>query len=165
MDMRKIGRQISVRMGFTMSAALSLLGTTFGQATSPMGIQFPGIIIGIIVSFIASLIISLVIGFIVPMKAVGDKVCMLAKTSTNSIKGRVLSALASDLIYTPIITFVMVALARTMTLKNAPMAQLPPYIIMVLPSLVLCFIVGWFIIFFVQPIFMKNVLKKNGIEL
>jgi len=165
--MKKIGIQMSIYMGFTMSAILSIVGTTFGQATSAAGIQFPGIIISIIASFIASLIISLIIGFVVPMKKVGDGICAALKTSTNSFLGKAMSALASDLIYTPVITFAMVALARFMVGKQNPeaLAHMPPYIIMVLPSLALCLVVGWVIIFFIQPIYLKKILKKNGIEM
>lgn len=165
MDMKKIGRTMNIYMGFTMSAALSIVGTTFGQATSAAGIQFPGIIIGILISFVASLIISLIIGFIIPMKKVGDGVCGLIKKSPDSIPGRLMASLASDLIYTPIITALMVALARAQVMKASQgHAQLPPYIVMYLPSLIVTFIVGLVIIFFIQPMFLKSILKKNGIE-
>lgn len=164
--MKKIGIQMNIFMGLFMSIILSIVGTTFGQATSAAGIQFPGIIIGIVVSFIASFAISLIIGFIVPMKKVGDGVCNLFKTSSNAILGKVVSALASDLIYTPVITFAMVAIARFMAGKQNPeaLAHMPPYIIMVLPSLALTLVVGWVVIFIIQPILMKRILKKNGIE-
>ncbi len=166
MDMKKIGRTMNIYMGLTMSAALSIVGTTFGQATSAAGIQFPGIIIGILISFVASLVVSLIIGFIIPMKKVGDGVCQLVRKPTDSFVGRLLSALASDLIYTPIISALMVALARAQAMKaSGGHAQLPPYIVMYLPSLAITFIVGLVIIYFVQPLFLKNILKKNGIDI
>ena len=44
------------------------------------------------------------------MKKASDYVCAKAGVSANSMKGNLLSALISDLIYTPIITIVMVVL-------------------------------------------------------
>lgn len=165
MDMKKIGRTMNIYMGLTMSAALSIVGTVHGQATSAAGIQFPGIIIGILISFIASLIVSLIIGFIIPMKKVGDGACKAIKKSPDSFAGRLVSSLCSDLIYTPIITALMVALARSQAMKaSGGHAQLPPFIIMYLPSLLITFIVGLIIIYFIQPMFLKSILKKNGIN-
>ena len=161
--MKKIGMQMSLLMGATMSLGLSIVGNITGGGQRPV----PAIIIGIVISFIASFIISIIIGLIVPMKKVGDSVCAKAKTSSNTFKGKALSALASDVIYTPIITLAMVALARVQASKNDPAAleHMPPFIIMFLSSLVICFIVGWVLIFIFQPLYMKMILKKNGIEM
>lgn len=163
MDMKKIGKKINLLMGLTMSIGLSIVGNIAGGGQRPV----PAIIIGILVSFVASFIISMIIGTLVPMKTVGDKVCAAAKTNNSSFKGKALTSLVSDLIYTPIITLAMVALARVMAGKNDPKAleHMPPFIIMFLSSLAICFIVGWVLIFIFQPLYMKMVLKKNGIEM
>ena len=163
MDMKKIGRTINLLMGLTMSLGLSIVGNLTGGGGRPL----PAIIIGIVVSFIVSFIISMIIGTIVPMKVVGDKVCAKAKTSNSSFKGKALTSIVSDLIYTPIITLAMIFLARFMAGKNDPSAveHMPPFIVMFLSSLVICLVVGWVLIFIFQPLYMKMVLKKNGVEM
>lgn len=100
--MKKMGLIMSVLMGFTMSIILSLVGTLgSGHFT----------VMGWLKSFAISLVISLILGFIIPMKKVSDAACSKAGVSVNTIKGRLLGSLISDLIYTPLITLIMVAIA------------------------------------------------------
>ena len=161
--MKKIGLQMNVLMGLSMSLGLSIVGNITGGGQRPV----PAIIIGIVTSFIISFIISLIIGLIVPMKKVGDGVCQLFKVSANAIGGKILSALASDIIYTPIITAAMTFMAHTMAVKQAGehAANVPSWPQMFVPSLIICFIVGFILIFILQPLYLKAILKKNGIEM
>lgn len=161
--MRKIGIQMNILMGLAMSLGLSIVGNITGGGQRPV----PAIIIGIVTSFILSFIISLIIGFIVPMKKVGDGVCGLFKVSSNAIGGKVVSALASDIIYTPIITAAMTFMAHSMAVKQAGehADMVPSWPQMFVPSLIICFIVGFILIFILQPLFLKMLLKKNGIEM
>ncbi|MGN0638879.1 MAG: hypothetical protein ACI4J0_10950 [Huintestinicola sp.] len=102
--MKKMGISMSMLMGVTMSFVLSLVGTLGGgHFTVP----------GWIRSFIVSLIISLVLGFIIPMKKLSDSACAKCNVPIHSTKGKLLSALVSDLIYTPLLTVIMVTLAVT----------------------------------------------------
>ncbi len=151
-NMRKIGRKISIMMGISMSLCLSLVGTlTSGHFTVP----------GFLLSFLVSTIISLIIGFVIPMGKVGGNVLRRMGLQRGSIKARLMETLVSDLIYTPVITFAMVFLAYKMAMISSNgMAQLH-FLPMFLKSLVICFIVGFVAIFFIQPIIMKIVMEKN----
>lgn len=151
-NMRAVGMKMNVLMGVTMSIILSLVGTfTGGHFTVPSWI----------VSFAISLVISLIIGFLVPIKKLGDMVCNKCKVIPESLKGNLLSGLVSDLIYTPIITIIMVTVMLNSAAKHAPAGAVPP-VARVLPgSLITTLIVGYIVIIIVQPIFLKMLIKKK----
>lgn len=150
--MRMIGIKMNILMGLTMSIILSFVGTMLGgHFTIPSWL----------VSFGVSLVISLIIGFVVPIKKLGDAFCSKCKVNPQSFKGNLLSALLSDIIYTPIITIIMVVVMLGNAAKHAPAGAVPP-VSKVLPgSLVVCLVVGYVVIALVQPIFLKLLLKKN----
>ncbi len=89
---------MSVLMGASMSLCMSLCGSLLSGH-----FEVPSWLFSLIISFI----ISLIIGFVVPMKPLSDKLCAKFGADPNSTKGKVLSALLSDIIYTPFLTFVM----------------------------------------------------------
>ncbi len=150
-QMKNIGREMGIRMGILMSFCLALTGTLSSGHFTPVGFIF---------SFIVSAIISILIGFVVPVGKITGDVCRKAGFEQGTIKERLLSSLISNLIYTPLMTFVMVLLAYTMVMKQSGgMAQLS-FLPMFLHSLVICFIVGYILIFIFQPLFMKQLLKK-----
>lgn len=152
MNMRAIGIKMNFMMGLSMSILLSLVGTLLGgHFTVPSWLFSLGI----------SFVISIVIGFAVPIKKLGDGLCEKCKTNPMSFKGTLISAIVSDLIYTPIITIVMVVLMLNLAAKHAPAGAVPP-VSKVLPmSLVVCLIVGYIAIIIFQPLFMKMLLKNN----
>lgn len=151
--MKKIGILMNVLMGLTMSFILSFVGTfAGGHFTLP----------GWLISFGISLVISLIIGFIVPIKKLGDMFCAKCKVKAESFKGTLLSAIISDLIYTPVITVIMVCIMVGNAAKHAPAGQ-GPSIAKVLPgSLLLCLAVGYVVIVIIQPLFLKMLLNKKG---
>lgn len=153
-NMRKVGMLMNVLMGFTMSLVLSLVGTlSGGHFTVP----------GWLMSFGISFVISLVIGFLVPIKLLGDKACGKFKINPMSFKGTLVSACVSDLIYTPLITIIMVVTMLGNATKNAPEGAIVPTVGQVLPgSLILCLVVGYIVIVLVQPLFLKMLIKKNA---
>lgn len=149
--MRKIQREMAMYMGITLSFCLSL----FGNATSG---RFT--VIGFILSFILSSIISIIIGWFVPMKDVSDKIT--GKLGMEQGKGstRVMESFISDIIYTPIITFAMILLAyKQATAHGGDMPFVPVFIKSLIESLIL----GLIIIHLLTTIYLKFVLKKNGI--
>lgn len=150
-EMRKKGLIINALMGCAMSFTLSLVGTCLsGHFTLPTWL----------LSFAISLIISLIIGFCLPIKNIGDWFCGLFKTSPQSFKGTLLSAIPSDIIYTPIITVVMEAFMLNMAAKHAPVGAVPPLIRVLPKSLAVCLVVGYVAIIIFQPLFVKFVIKK-----
>ena len=117
---------------------------------------------GFLISFVISTIVSLVIGFIVPMKKVNDSVSGKLNLKQGTMAARFVESLISDIIYTPIMTLLMVFFAyRQATAHGAQIPFLP----MFLSSLVVCLIVGYVLIFIFMPIYMKLVMKKNGLDM
>ena len=150
--MKKISMQMSVLMGVTLSFFLSLTGNlTSGHFTMP----------GFIISFIISLIISLIIGFLVPMKKVNDSLDKKLGLKQGALGTHFFESLVSDLIYTPLITFCMVTMAYFQaTSHGAHLSYLP----MLGKSMVISLAVGYVLIFIFMPVFMRFLLKKNGMK-
>ena len=99
-------------MGVTLSFFLSLTGNlTAKGGFSP---------VAFVVSFIISTVISLVIGFIIPMRKVEGGLTKALGLRERSIPAAIVSALVSDLIYTPFMTLAMIFLARRMAMKDVP---------------------------------------------
>ncbi|MBR1749555.1 MAG: hypothetical protein IJ740_01555 [Ruminococcus sp.] len=148
--MKKMGIQISLLMGVTLSFCLSLTGlVSAGQFSVP----------ALIINFLISFIISMIIGLLVPMKKVGDAAVAKAGLEPMTLKAKLLESLLSDLIYTPIITICMILMAR----QKIPSDKLPPFATMLIKSLVISLIVGYILIFIFQPMFLKFVMKKNSV--
>ena len=149
--MRKIQREMAMYMGVVLSFCLSLFGNlTSGHFT----------MIGWILSFVISCIISMIIGWFVPMKNVSDKVTGAMGLEQGKTITRVVDALVSDIIYTPIITFAMILLAyKQQTAHGGQMPFVPVFVGSLIKSLIL----GLIIIFILTPIFLKFVFKKNNI--
>ena len=149
--MKKIGRQISIRMGIVLSFFLSLVGNlASGHFALP----------GWLISFVISTMVSLIIGFLVPMKNVTEGASRKLGLQPGRIGTRCVESLVSDLIYTPIITLLMVAFAYFMAVRQGARLHFLP---MFLSSLGLCMIVGFVLIFLLQPIIMRRVFRSNGI--
>ena len=151
-NMRVVGIKMNILMGFTMSIILSLVGTlTSGHFSVPSWI----------ISFVVSLVISLIIGFLVPIKKLGDMVCNKLNVKPESMKGNLVSGIVSNLIYTPLITIIMVTVMLGNAAKHAPAGAVPP-VSRVLPgSLAVTLIIGYIVIIIVQPIYLKMLLKKQ----
>ena len=145
--MRKIGMLMSLLMGLIMSFVLSLVGTLVGgHFTVPAWLM----------SFGVSFLISLVIGFIVPMNPLYDLITGKLKAAKKFLLANIIDSLISNIIYTPILSASMVLMAWI----HIPAEHRPPYIALYAPSLAVTFIVGWIVIFVIQPILLKSLFKK-----
>ena len=101
--MDKVGKQMSIYMGVTLSLCLSLVGTlTSGHFTVP----------ALLTGFVVGMVISIALGFVIPVKKLTDAVCEKLEVEENTGAGRCISALVSDVLYTPVITLAMVILAQ-----------------------------------------------------
>lgn len=153
--MPKIARLMNLLMGFSMSLILSLVGTLLGGHFT---------VVSWLISFGISFIISLIIGFIVPIKLVCDKACSGVKINPQSFGGNLFSSFISDLIYTPIITVAMVSIMVTIAKKQLALQGIthggPSIPQVLIPSLIVCLIVGFIVIALLQPLFIK-LLTKN----
>ena len=150
---KKVGRSMSVCMALTLSLCLSIVGNLVGMIQSG---RFD--VIGFLIGFVVSMIISLIIGFIVPMGRIHGS---LMKKFGPGIFERYVESMISDLIYTPVMTFIMVLIAYFMAKSHG--AE-PPFLGMFLPSLGICIVVGYILIFIFQPLYMKLLMKKYGVN-
>lgn len=157
---KKIGLKMSLYMGLTLSLFLTVTGVCVGMLKQVLaGNVPPQAMIGSLVSgYIISFVISMVLGALIPM---GKITRNATKNMEPGLKKRCMETLISDLIYTPIISVAMVAFAY-MSNQRKGIAG-PPYIAMLIPSLIACFIVGYVLIFIFQPMFMKKIMEKEGI--
>ena len=148
--MKRINRRISILMGVTLSLCLSLVAHLF------LADKFT--FLGFLLSFAVSLTISLIIGLIIPMKKVNDAVDRSLHLRPFSIQARLVESLVSDLIYTPVMTVIMTTISYFIAKNNG--AEIP-YVPMLLKSLLVCFLVGYVLIFIFQPLFMTLVIGKR----
>ena len=149
---KKVGRSISICMAITLSLFLSLTGNLVGMVQS--GRFDP---IGFIVGFAVSTAISMVIGFVVPMGRIHQWV---VEKNGPGLIARYIESLISDFIYTPLMTTIMVTMAFFMAKSHG---QNPPFLGMYLPSLGISMVVGFLLIFFFQPFYMRMLMNKYGI--
>lgn len=156
--MKKVFIGVSMLMGFTMSLILSLLGTMLGgHFTIPSWL----------ISFGISLLISIVLGLFIPIKKLGDGLCRVCHADPRSFKGNLLCSLVSDLIYTPLITIVMVNVMIRSAAAHAPAGAVIPSVGRVLSSsLPICFIAGYVSIMLFQPLFVGlciSIAQRKGL--
>lgn len=149
--MKKVARGMAILMGVTISFFLSLLGNLLSKHFT---------LVGFLISFGVSLAISLLIGFIVPMKKINDSLESKLGLEEHSLKTHFFETLISDLIYTPIITIVMMLMAWKRATGQGAQIPLAP---MLISSLLISLAVGYVLIFIFMPLYMKFLLKKNGI--
>ncbi len=154
--MKKVGFGMAVSMGVVMSFFLSLVGMlSSGHFT----------FIGFIISFAVSTVVSMLIGFIVPMGKVSDMACRSLKLEPGTMPNRLLSSLISNTIYTPIMTLIMVFLARFRIMKDSGGRAEVPFGPMFLKSFIITYIVGYVLVFIFMPLFMKFFFKKFDIPM
>lgn len=154
--MKKVGLGMAISMGVVMSFFLSLVGMlSSGHFTFP----------GFVASFLVSTIVSMIIGFIVPIGKVSEMACRSLKLRPGTLPNRLFSSLISNTIYTPIMTLVMVSLARFSIIKNSGGQAEVPFGPMFIKSLIIGYIVGYVLVFIFMPLFMKILFKKFDIPM
>ena len=142
-QMRSIGRKMNLCMAVTLSFFLSLIGMA---SSGHFKVE------GWIISFVVSIIISLIIGFLIPIKKVTDRASAKFNMEPGRISTRCFESLISDLIFTPVMTLCMVFLSYSKAVKTgAPVSFLQ----MFLPSLGICMVAGFILIFIFTPLFLK----------
>lgn len=163
MQMRKTGRIMNILMGLSLSFFLSLIGLAFSGHFA---------VKAWIVSFLASFIVSLLIGFCLPVRKAGLAICRSCGLKERTLAFHCMDSLISDIFYTPLITLLMVALAfmgakkgiEAAIANGAPADLLPQlsFMPMFLHSLLISMIAGYILIFILQPLFLKLLLRKSG---
>jgi len=131
-------------MGLSISLAMSIVGPALSGHPS-----FPAFI----VSFLCSSVISIIIAIIVPIKKITDSACEKIHLNPEGVGGRFFSALVSDLIFTPIMTFLMVF----MNYKRAKMFDPGlSFVSMFLGNVFISFTIAYLIILVFLPLFIKG---------
>ena len=160
-NMRNIGVIMNILMGVSLSCALSLTGLlASGHFAVPAWL----------VSFGLSTVLSLVIGFCLPVRRAAMALCRTCKQQQGSLGALLIDSLVSDLFYTPLITLLMVALAyhgaqsgiNAAIAAGASVESLPQlhFLPMFLHSLGLSLLVGYVLIFVLQPLFLRLLIGK-----
>lgn len=149
---KKIGREIGILMGLSMSFVLSLIGmVSAGQFT----------VRGFLLSFVISFAISLLIGMVIPMKKISDSVIAGCKARPGSLKARILEALVTDVLFSPLMTFIMVFMAHKNATAHGARIPFGP---MLLKAELISFVAAFILGFLLAPVWTGLVLKKNGIN-
>ncbi|MCR5033341.1 MAG: hypothetical protein K6A92_10840 [Lachnospiraceae bacterium] len=149
-NMKKIGRQMAIRMGILMSFSLSLIGTlTSGHFTIP----------GFLISFAVSTVVSIGIGFVIPVGKISMDLCRKWKLQPGTVGHRCAESMISNVIYTPLMTLIMVFLAYQGAMRSSGGQAQIVFLPMFLKSLLICFVAGFMIIFSCMPVFRSSLMK------
>ena len=152
--MRKVGIFVNICMGVTMSFFLSLIGTAVsGHFSIPAWL----------ISFLISTVVSLIIGFVIPMRKVTEGVSRALKLKPRSLVARCVESLVSDIIYTPLMTFIMVFFAYRNAISHGAPEESLNLGRMFLGSFGICMAAGFLLIFIFMPLYVMLAMKKNGI--
>ena len=109
MNERKMMFKMSILMGATMSFALTAIGLlSAGRFTVP----------GFMINFLISFCISMFLGLVLPVGRMKAWAAKKASCPPGSLKARVVDALVTALIYSPLMTFVMVSLAHRQAISH-----------------------------------------------
>ena len=151
MNNKKISREISLLMALTMSFTLTVVGlVSSGQFTLQK----------FLISFPLSFLISLVIGMLIPVKEIGEALVSKCHLTKGTLKARLLETLVSNVLFSPLMTFIMVYMAYKQATAHGARIPFGP---MLLSAEIISFIAGFILIFVVTPVITGFVLKRNGI--
>ena len=157
-QMRAVGLRISFMMALWMSFTLSIFGTA--TAERPAGMPLAPIIIGWFGSFILSFVVSFGICFVVPMGKINAALGQKLHLTPHKMTTHAIETFVSNLIYTPLMTAVMVTFAFFVLM---PPDHKPPFLPMFVGSQIACFVFGYLMIFIAMPFIAKKAFKSTGI--
>lgn len=163
---KKMGKYIGIRMGIAMSVTMSFVGSLMGamnaakQSGAPL---VPVWIPSFLSSLVITIIVALLIGMLVPMKKVNDRIAQATKAKGFVL--HLLQSLASDLIYTPIISSVMAFFSTAVFVipKNPELNMhmlVPVAFGSFAKSIPIEFIIALIVIMIIEPMIRKSAVKK-----
>ncbi len=135
---------MSVSLSFVLSLVGNLLGTRQNGRFS---------IHSWLIFFAASTIVSLVLGLIIPINRAAEGASRGLKLKEKSIPARIVETLVADIIYTPLINFLMIFIARQNAITNGAPPQSLVLWRMFLLSFPGVFATGFVFIFVFAPLF------------
>ncbi|MCR4633945.1 MAG: hypothetical protein K5648_07470 [Erysipelotrichaceae bacterium] len=153
MNRNDAGLKMNLLMGATMSFVLSSIGLlSSGNFSLPAFAR----------SFPISFALSFLLGSLIPMRKITDALLKKRDLSPNSLEARVLSALVSALVYSPVMTFVMVFLAYRQAVAHD---TLIPFLPMLLRSELISLAASFVLSFLITPFYARlifNDLQKHS---
>lgn len=148
--MKKAEKKTGLLMGLSMSFTLSLIGLlSSGQFTFR----------SFLISFLISFCISTLITTLVPMRRITLSLSKKLGLKERTLTGRLFETLISDLLMSPLMTFVMVFIAWKQATAHGARIPLGP---MLLKSEIISFLAAYILIFVLTPVFMKIAFKGKG---
>ena len=152
MNMKKVGQEMSVFMGLCMSFVLTAVGLiTSGHFT----------LIDFLLNFVISFLLALILGLAIPVRSIVEVTVRKLGLDHEGFRARLLDALITSLIYSPIMTFLMVYIAYRTAVAHGARITLGP---MLMKAELICLPVAFVLGFILSPIILKFVLKRNGIS-
>lgn len=150
--MKKVENTMGLLMGLSLSFILSLVGMlSSGSFTVP----------GFLLSFLVSLLISTIITRIIPLRKISLACTGKLKLQPDSLSYRLVDALVSDLLMSPLMTLIMVYMAYRQATAHGARIPFGP---MLLRSEIISFFAAYIAIFLLSPLLLKIALKKAGIN-
>ena len=151
--LKKVGNEMSLLMGATVSLVLTIIGLlSAGQFT-------PGRFFS---SFLISFVISQIVTRIIPVRKITEAAVKKCSFPQGSLKQMLLETLISNIFYSPIMTFIMVFIAYRQASAHGAKIPFGP---MMLRSQVISFIASFVLIYFITPVYQKIIFERNGIEI
>ena len=147
--MKRIGRQ----MGLLMGASIGLVNSLVGNLSSG---RFT--VSGFLISFLISFAISQILGRFVPVRKISESLLKKANARPGTGKGRVIEALVTTLVYSPVMTFVMILIAYLRARSHG--VQLP-FGMMLLRSECISIVSSFILSYLLSPIYMNFLIKAN----
>lgn len=152
---RKVGIEMSILMGITLSIFLSLTSVILSGHFN---------VAGLLLNILVASVVSISIGLVVPMGKLNMTMDKSLGFKPGSLPARLVEALVSDLIYTPVVTIIMIIFNYIRVTAHLPEGVVIPFAPMLAKGFTVSFLVGYVLIFIFQPIYMKIVFKRNGID-
>ncbi len=147
--MNKVKTKMGLMMSVTMSFCLSLTGMlSSGKFTLP----------GFVRNFLISFLISTVITTFFPIRELVLKCTDKLNLKPGTLKFRLIGTLISDLLLSPIMTFVMVYLAFREAVMHGASIPFGP---MLLKAEIISFVAAYILLYIITPIYMKIAFKEE----
>ena len=147
--MKEYAKKMSLCMGIMMSLSLTAIGLISANAFTPVSFLF---------NFGVSFGIMSIVGRFFDAGMISMNILQKNGIDRGSLKGRLIQSLIIDLVYSPIMTFVMITLSYL--IGKSQSVKLPPYIPMLIRGLLVSFVAAFFLCLIFTPIFEKILMKK-----
>ena len=149
-------KDIEKTMGLLMGVSLSFILTLTGLLSSG---TFT--ILAFLSNFLISLLISTLVTKAIPLKKISSFLAECLHLRQGSLSYRLFDALISDLLMSPLMTFIMVSMAHKQATAHGAKIPFGP---MLMKAELISFIVAYVALFFLSPFFLRIAMKKAGID-